>query len=86
MRGSVRSSFHTTICVLEGLLAFEQAFGASAAIRDVRRRAEKYLLTRQLMRRLSDGAIGSEAWNRFAFPPLWHYDVLRGLDWSGRQG
>ena len=27
-RGSVRSSFHTTICVLEGLLAFEQAFGA----------------------------------------------------------
>jgi hypothetical protein len=31
-RGSVRSSFHTTICVLEGLVAFENAFGATAAI------------------------------------------------------
>src|SRR5512140_3053541 len=37
-RGSARSSFHTTICVLEGLLAFEQAFGAAAAVTDARRR------------------------------------------------
>ena len=36
-RGSVRSSFHTTICVLEGLLAFEQAFGAASAVTDARR-------------------------------------------------
>ena len=38
-RGSVRSSFHTTICVLEGLLAFEQAFGATPPVTDARRRA-----------------------------------------------
>src|SRR4051794_40998011 len=41
-RGSVRSSFHTTICVLEGLLAFEQAFGATATVTHARRRGEEY--------------------------------------------
>ena len=35
--GSVRSSFHTTICVLEGLLAFEQAFGATPSVTDARK-------------------------------------------------
>ena len=80
-RGSVRSSFHTTICVLEGLLAYESAYGASPLIADVRRRGEEYLLERRLMRRLSTGEILEPAWGLFAFPPLWHYDVLRGLDY-----
>ena len=80
-RGSVRSSFHTTICVLEGLLGYESAFGASTAIIDARRRGEEYLLERRLMRRLSTGEIIEPAWSLFAFPPLWHYDVLRGLDY-----
>ena len=80
-RGSVRSSFHTTICVLEGLLAYESAFAANATIRDARRRGEEYLLDRRLMRRLSTGESIDPAWRLFAFPPLWHYDVLRGLDY-----
>src|SRR5438445_5410705 len=78
-RGSVRSSFHTTICVLEGLLAFEQAFGATLAVTDARRRAHEYLLERRLLRRLSTGEIIEPAWTQFAFPTLWHYDVLRAL-------
>jgi hypothetical protein len=45
-RGSVRSSFHTTICVLEGLLAFEQAFGSSPSVTDARKRAHEYFLVR----------------------------------------
>lgn len=80
-RGSVRSSFHTTICVLEGLPAFEQAFGSITALTDARRRAEAYLLERRLLRRLSTGAIIDDSWTRFAFPPLWRYDVLRALDY-----
>jgi hypothetical protein len=79
-RGSVRSSFHTTICVLEGLLAFEQAFGASPAIISARQRGEGYLFERRLVRRLSTGEIIDPAWTQLAFPPLWHYDVLRALD------
>jgi hypothetical protein len=79
-RGSVRSSFHTTICVLEGLLAFEQAFGATPAISEARHRGQEYLLERRLLRRLSTGAVIDPMWTRHAFPPLWHYDVLRALD------
>ena len=80
-RGSVRSSFHTTICVLEGLLAFEQAFGATPRLTAARNRGEEYLLQRRLLRRLSTGEIINPSWTQFAFPPLWHYDVLRALDY-----
>ena len=85
-RGSVRSSFHTTICVLEGLLAFEQAFGATAAVTDARTRAQEYLLERRLLRRLSTGEIIEPTWKQFAFPTLWHYDVLRALDYLRAAG
>lgn len=85
-RGSVRSSFHTTICVLEGLLVFEQAFGASVPVTDARRRAQEYLLDRRLLRRLSSGEIIESTWTRLAFPTLWHYDVLRALDYLRAAG
>jgi len=85
-RGSVRSSFHTTICVLEGLLAFEHAFGATSAVTDARRRAQEYLLERRLLRRLSTGHIIDSTWTQFAFPTLWHYDVLRALDYLRAAG
>lgn len=85
-RGSVRSSFHTTICVVEGLLAFEQAFGSSSAVTDARERAEEYFLERRLLRRLSTGEVIDQTWTQFAFPPLWHYDVLRALDYFRAAG
>jgi hypothetical protein len=85
-RGSVRSSFHTTICVLEGLLAFERAFGVAPLIADARHRAHEYLLERRLLRRLSTGEIIDPLWTQFAFPPLWHYDVLRALDYFRETG
>jgi len=76
-RGSVRSSFHTTICVLEGLLAYEQAFGAAARVTAARARGQEYLLERRLLRRLSTGDVIDPVWTQFAFPTLWRYDVLR---------
>lgn len=85
-RGSVRSSFHTTLCVLEGLLAFEHAFGATSTLTDARIRAQEYLLERRLLRRLSTGEVIDPLWTKFAFPPLWHYDVLRALDYLRSAG
>jgi hypothetical protein len=85
-RGSVRSSFHTTICVLEGLLAFEQAFGAAPAVTEARRRAQEYLLERRLLRRLSTSEVIEPMWTQLAFPTLWHYDVLRALDYLRSAG
>ena len=84
--GSRRSSFHTTICVLEGLLEYENAFGGQKEITAARERAEEYLLDRQLFRRLSTGEVIDKAWTRFRFPPSWHYDVLRGLDYMRSAG
>src|SRR5260221_6917339 len=54
-RGSVRSSFHTTICVLEGLLAFEQAFGVAPALTEPPNRAHEYHLGRRQLPRRADG-------------------------------
>lgn len=83
---STRSSFHSTICVLEGLLEYERARGADAAVTDARRRAEEYLLERRMMRSLSTGGIIDRRWARFAFPTIWHYDLLRGLDYLRSAG
>lgn len=83
--GSVRSSFDTTICVLEGLLAYERARGAADpgardAVHAARLRGEEYLLARGLLRRLSTGEVVDPAYLDLAFPFYWHYDVLRALD------
>jgi len=79
--GSVRSSFHTTINVLEGLLAHERATGGTAETVAARRRGEQYLLERSLFRRKSTGQVVKPAWLQFSFPVRWHYDVLRALDY-----
>jgi hypothetical protein len=83
---SRRSSFHTTICVLEGLLAYEQAGRKSAAVTRARKRGENYLLDRRLFRSLRTGEVIDERWLRFSFPTFWHYDVLRGLDYLRSAG
>jgi hypothetical protein len=80
-RGSVRSSFATTINVLEGLLAYERAGGGSPESRAARRRGAEYLLERRLMRRKSTGELVNPAWLQFSFPTWWHYDVLRALEY-----
>jgi hypothetical protein len=79
--GAVVSSCATTINVLEGLLAYEQATGGSAETTAARHRGEEYLLERRLFRRKSTGEIIDESWLQFSFPPRWHYDVLRALDY-----
>jgi hypothetical protein len=78
---SRRSSFHTTVCVLEGLLEYERAGRKSAAVTKARKRAEDYLLERRLFRSLRTSEVIDPRWLRFSFPTFWHYDVLRGLDY-----
>jgi hypothetical protein len=85
---SRRSSFHTTICVLEGLLDYERAAGKTAAVTKARKKGEEYLLQRRMFRSLRTGEVVNKRWLRFSCPTFWHYDVLRGLDYlrsAGRQ-
>ncbi len=83
---SGRSSFHTTICVLEGLLEYERAGRKSAAVTKARKRGENYLLERRMFRSLRTGEVINKRWLRFSFPTFWHYDVLRGLDYLRNAG
>jgi hypothetical protein len=85
-RGSTRSSFGTTINVLEGLLEHERATGGSPATVAARRRGEEYLLERGLFRRKTTGEVIDQAWLQFSFPTRWHYDVLRGLEYFRAAG
>ena len=83
---STRSSFHSTIRVLEGLLEYEHAWGKMTAVTDARVRAHEYLLERRMFRGLRSGDVIDRKWTRFAFPTVWHYDVLRGLDYLRSAG
>jgi hypothetical protein len=78
---STRSSFHTTICVLDGLLAYEKAHGPTAAVTDAQTRGQDYLLERRMLRSQTSGEVINRRWTSFSFPTTWHYDVLRGLDY-----
>jgi hypothetical protein len=84
--GSVRSSFATTINVLEGLLEYERATGGTAESREARASGEAYLLDRNLFRRLSTGEPADEQFLSFLYPSRWHYDVLRALDYFRSAG
>jgi len=79
--GSVRSSFATTINVLEGLLEYERVTGGTPQSRQARASGEEYLLKRGLFRRLSTGEPANEQFLRLEHPSRWRYNVLRALDY-----
>jgi hypothetical protein len=84
--GANVASFHSTICVLEGLLEWERAGGSCAAVASARQRGEEYLLDRGLFRRLSTRRVVDPRFTMFSFPTRWYYDVLRGLDYFRSTG
>lgn len=79
--GSSRSSFATTINVLEGLLEFEGATGGTTQSHDARKGGEECLLTRRLFRRASTGEPADEKFLTLTYPTGWRYDVSRALDY-----
>src|SRR5947209_7645871 len=73
---STRSSFNSTICVLEGLLEYEAAKGPRPDVTAARVRGQEYLLERRLFRSRSNGQVINPAWTQISFPTRWHYDIL----------
>lgn len=80
VEGSTRSSFHSTLNSLEGLLDHEIATGGTDATRAARRGGEEYLLERRLTRRLSTGEPPGPWVAHFAHPARWLYSALRAAD------
>jgi hypothetical protein len=78
--GSTRSSFHSTLNAVRGLLSYEVVTGASDRVRASRRAGEEYLLERRLLRRLSTGELVGPWATHFAYPFRWYYSALRALD------
>lgn len=80
--GATHSSVNTTISVLEGLRLYELHRGRRLArVRAAQRRGREFLLAHRLFRSHRTGEIIKTAFTRFAFPPRWHYDILRALDY-----
>lgn len=77
--GSTRSSFHSTLNSLKGLLAHEDATGGTEATRAARRSGEEYLLERGLFRRLATGETVAPWALHFAYPFRWFYSVLNAV-------
>ncbi|MEO6199871.1 MAG: squalene cyclase, partial [Cryobacterium sp.] len=81
VEGSTRSSFHSTINSLKGLLYYEAATGGSDEQRAARRSGEEYLLERRLLHTLSTGELVGPWVPRFVYPFRWFYSVLNAADY-----
>ena len=81
-RDATHSSMHTTISVLEGLRFYEMMDGArSSEVRRAQVRAREFLLQHRLFRSHRTGRVIRAEFGRMSFPPRWHYDILRALDY-----
>ena len=76
---SVRSSFHSTLNAVRGMLAYERITGDTSG-REARHGGEEYLLSRKLMYRASTGEIVGPFVTRFVYPSRHRYSVLVALD------
>jgi hypothetical protein len=80
--GATHASVHTTISVLEGLRLYELFRGRRLrAVRLAQKRGREFLLVHRMFRSHRTGEVIKPIFLRFTFPPRWHYDVLRGLDY-----
>ena len=81
-QGATHSSMHTTISALEGLRMYELLPGRKAReARAAQQRGREFLLVHRLFRSHRTGEVIKPAFVKFAFPPRWHYDILRALDY-----
>ncbi|MFS8102716.1 squalene cyclase [Lentzea alba] len=86
VEGSERSSFHSTLNSLKGLLAYEQAGGGMESVKAARLAGEEYLLERHLYRRLSTGEPVGEWVSTFRSPARWGYSVLNAAEYFRESG
>lgn len=78
--GSVRSSFHSTINALRGLLAYEQLTG-DISLTASRSRGEEYLLARRLRYRLSTGEKVGPWVDLSVYPYRAPFTALKAVDY-----
>jgi hypothetical protein len=82
--GATHASMNTTILALEGLLNYQRHRARQArkltAVQHAQRAGREFLLVHHLYLSHRTGEVINRDYVRLAFPPQWHFDVLRGLD------
>jgi hypothetical protein len=81
VEGSTRSSFHSTLNSLKGILFYEIATGGNDRLRAARHAGEEYLLQRHLMRRLTTGEQVGDWVTNFGYPFRHVFGVLNATDY-----
>ncbi|CAM3240085.1 squalene cyclase [Stackebrandtia soli] len=76
---STRSSFHSTLNALRGMLAYERITG-DPSLREARHGGEEYLLERRLLYRATTGEPVGDFATRFVYPNRHRYSALVALD------
>jgi hypothetical protein len=80
--GAKHSSFHTTISVLEGLREYALNGGPQTSkVLKAEAQGREFFLEHRLFKSSSTGEIFDPKMTRFYFPPRWHHDILRALDY-----
>lgn len=86
-RGATHSSFHTTINVLEGLGQYRAVGGPlSEATEKAEESGREFLCDHALYRSHRTGEVVDPRMGRLPFPPRWHHNILRGLDYFQAAG
>ncbi|MGH8103124.1 MAG: hypothetical protein ACREJQ_01225 [bacterium] len=79
---ATHASVHMTISVLEGLRLYElHRRGKNREVDAAQQRGREFLLAHRLFRSHRTGEIIKSVFTQFSFPPRWHYDILRALDY-----
>ncbi|WP_166996592.1 squalene cyclase [Paramicrobacterium fandaimingii] len=76
---STRSSFHSTLNAIRGMLQYEKISG-DESLRDARHGGEEYLLKRCLLSRESTGEPVGDFVEQFTYPNRYQYSALAALE------
>lgn len=81
-QASAHGSFHTSISALEALReCYEARAPSPGTIEAAEARGRDFFLRHRMFLSHTSGEVVDNRFLRFSFPPRWHYDVLRGLDY-----
>lgn len=82
---TTHGSFHTTITVLE---AFRERIERrpDSRLEEAAARGREFFLDHRLYHSHRTGEVADPAFTKFSFPPRWHFDALRGLDYFQAAG
>jgi len=86
--GAKHSSMHSTLSVLEGIHEYIAAGYAYRAdeLKKLESEGQQFLLRHRLYKSDHTGAIIHPSFLKLVYPPRWHYNILRALDYFQNAG